>query len=124
MSAKDVSVLILTRNEEIHLERCLRSVEPFAKTVHVVDSFSTERTQLAGGRSVTFESDLVDENLRNLSWWIAKHNGYATREAIDLLNLEHGLFDRERNALRGQARGKRWIKEGIYSRLPPGLRAL
>lgn len=29
--------------------------------------------------------DIADINLNNLSWWIEKHNHYATREAIDML---------------------------------------
>ena len=33
-----------------------------------------------------------DINLNSLSWWTAKHNGYATREAIDILVRHHGLF--------------------------------
>ena len=40
----DITVIILTYNEEIHIRRCLENVTPFAKKVFVVDSPSTERT--------------------------------------------------------------------------------
>lgn len=40
----DVTVVILTKNEEVNLPDCLRSVEGFAKRVLVVDSQSTDRT--------------------------------------------------------------------------------
>ena len=46
MQASDhipVSVVVMTRNEERNIERCLRSAEPFAE-VFVVDSGSTDRT--------------------------------------------------------------------------------
>ena len=40
----DVTVVVLTKNEETNLVDCLRSLEGFAKRVVVVDSFSTDRT--------------------------------------------------------------------------------
>ncbi|MBO4283995.1 MAG: glycosyltransferase family 2 protein [Clostridia bacterium] len=41
----DVTVVILTKNEEANLPDCIRSVEGFAKRVVVVDSFSDDRTE-------------------------------------------------------------------------------
>ena len=40
----DLTVIILTYNEEIHIRRCLVNVCPIAKRVIVVDSPSTDRT--------------------------------------------------------------------------------
>lgn len=40
----DLSVIILTYNEELHLRRCLENVQPIAQDVFVIDSFSTDRT--------------------------------------------------------------------------------
>ena len=40
----DVSVVILTYNEELHLKRCLDNVTSFAKEIFVIDSFSTDKT--------------------------------------------------------------------------------
>lgn len=39
-----ISVLILTFNEELHIERCIRSLQPFSKDIFIVDSFSTDKT--------------------------------------------------------------------------------
>lgn len=39
-----VTVVILTKNEEIHLQRCLDSVHNFADSVVIVDSGSSDRT--------------------------------------------------------------------------------
>ena len=40
----DITVVILTFNEEMHIERCLRNVNEFAKKVYVIDSLSTDKT--------------------------------------------------------------------------------
>lgn len=40
----DLTVVILTRNESIHIERALQNLEGVAKRVVVVDSFSTDET--------------------------------------------------------------------------------
>lgn len=78
------------------------------------------------GRSVSFNGEIIDDNLNYLSWWTDKHNSYASREVVDLLNLEFGFMPHETVAdLRGgqQASVKRWLKEKIYARLPGGARA-
>lgn len=197
----NISAIILTKNEEIHIERCLKSVSQICKDIYVVDSFSTDKTckiatllgakvfqhkwennyskqfnwalenlpittewilrqdadeymsadlieeiksklpkmaddvsgvtmpclrifmgkeikhgilplillrlfrkkgskcevkfmdehiQVTGG-IVDFKYPFYDYNLKGLTWWIQKHNGYATREAIDLLDIEYNL---------------------------------
>lgn len=40
----DLSVIILTYNEEIHIRRCLDNVSPIATKVFIIDSYSTDRT--------------------------------------------------------------------------------
>lgn len=229
----DLSVIILTFNEEIHIERCLRSVQCIAKKVFIVDSYSTDRTveiaeslgakvwqhefinyakqfqwaldtllletgwvmrldadeypdsklveelqqrlpslpeKITGinlkrrhifmgrwikhgtryplillriwrtgkgrieqrwmdehivveaGKTITFAYDFSDHNLHNINWWTEKHNKYATREAIDILNRRYGLFYFDDVAPGmpdfSQAGFKRMIKERIYNALP------
>ena len=78
------------------------------------------------GKTENFEGEIIDDNLNPLTWWTEKHNGYASREVVDLLNLEFGFMPHETVAdLRGgqQAGIKRWLKENIYARLPGGIRA-
>jgi glycosyltransferase involved in cell wall biosynthesis len=78
------------------------------------------------GPTVDFWGELIDDNLNSLTWWTIKHNNYASREAVDLLNLEFGFMPHDSVAsLRGgkQAGVKRWIKEVLYARLPGGFRA-
>ena len=84
------------------------------------------RTHRGSGRTVRVEGDLIDDNLNSLSWWTDKHNGYASREAVELLNLEFKFLQRVDGILpseRSRA-GKQWVKENIYAILPPGIRAL
>ena len=40
----DISVIILTFNEEIHIKRCLDRIASDVKEVFVIDSYSTDRT--------------------------------------------------------------------------------
>lgn len=40
----DITTIILTYNEELHIRRCLENVCPFSKKVYVIDSPSTDRT--------------------------------------------------------------------------------
>ena len=78
------------------------------------------------GPTIDFNGELIDDNLNSLTWWTEKHNKYASREALELLNLEYHFMPHDSGAsLRGntQARIKRWMKEALYARLPGGMRA-
>lgn len=231
----NITVIILTYNEEQHIERCLKSVSTIADDVYVVDSFSTDQTvtiaekygvnvlrnrwvnhaaqfnwalgKLSGkrnwilridadeyltselimeiqeklpnmgmqidgvycnrmikfqgklirhggvyavpvlrlfrygkgmcemrwmdehimvaGSTAMFNGGIVDDNLNTLTWWIEKHNQYASREAVDLLNLEYHFqpLDSVASLSDEHVELKRWIKENVYCYLPGGLRA-
>lgn len=79
------------------------------------------------GTKVFIHGDIVDDNQNSITWWTTKHNGYATREMIELLNIRMGVAKRDgidSSDTKQQESRKRWVKENIYSRLPLGLRAL
>ncbi|MFG6637670.1 glycosyltransferase family 2 protein [Sulfitobacter sp. 1A12126] len=81
---------------------------------------------IVDGDTAEFSGEIVDDNLNSLSWWTEKHNSYASREVVDILNQQYNFMPQESVAkLRGgqQAGIKRWIKENVYARLPGGLRA-
>lgn len=88
----------------------------------VEDRWMDEHVIVWGGRTVTFDGGFADHNLFDLSSFTDKHNKYATREAIEVLNGRHKLFkgDVELTAKEGsrQAAVKRWIKERLYNRIP------
>jgi glycosyltransferase involved in cell wall biosynthesis len=79
------------------------------------------------GECIDLSSCIIDDNLNSVSWWIAKHNNYASREAIDLLNLKYqfAALDSVSDATTKSAISKkRWIKERLYAKLPLGMRSL
>ena len=70
-------------------------------------------------------ADIADINLNNITWWINKHNNYATREAIELLLGEMNVsLDNKTTVMNFSARIKRWLKHSVYAHLPLGMRAL
>lgn len=84
---------------------------------HIVVSGAVSRSELV----------VSDINLNSVTWWTAKHNGYASREAIELLSRRHGF--RVNDELRSggaspQAQRRRFLKETVYARIPMGLRGL
>ena len=61
----------------------------------------------------------VDHNLNSLGWWTNKHNNYAIREAIDLLDTELGLkVKTEENAVLSQDASHKRLKKMKYAKLP------
>lgn len=78
------------------------------------------------GRTMSLSGAMIDDNLRSLAWWIEKHNGYSSREAVDLLNLEYQFAQQNSVAALSQSSIglKRWIKENVYAKMPGGGRAL
>jgi glycosyltransferase involved in cell wall biosynthesis len=91
------------------------------------DRWMDEHIVLRSGHSVRISAELFDENLNNIGWWVNKHNGYATREAIDLLQERyepaHGAAIAA-SGLHFQDRFRRFLKHGVYARIPPMLRAV
>lgn len=80
---------------------------------------------LVDGPITTLQGELLDDNLKPLTWWIEKHNSYASREVVAILDAEYGFLGRDTSYVpEGQAGVKRWLKEKVYARLPGGLRAL
>jgi len=230
----DISVIILTYNEELHIQRCIESILPIAKDIFIIDSFSTDQTvemakslgakvyqnkwennhakqfnwaldnlpiqtkwvlrldadeyftpelveefkqklplldstitgiilplrrfflgriikrgtgkillmrvfqygkakceqrwmdehiQLIEGKTTEFVFEFADDNLNNLTWWTTKHNGYAIREAVDLLDTELNFSDTGKdNELTGQAALKRKRKLS-YAKKPLFIRS-
>ena len=83
-----------------------------------------EHIVLNRGRISRLPGAIIDDNLNSLTWWTQKHNLYANREAVDLLDrrYELGLAEQAASGLNRQARLKRWLKNRVYARLPLGVR--
>ena len=41
---KTISAIVITKNEEMHIESCIKCLQPFADEVIIFDSMSTDRT--------------------------------------------------------------------------------
>lgn len=83
-----------------------------------------EHIKLDSGKTENIDIVQVDKNLNDLSWWTSKHNSYATREMIDLLDTKHEIFSKnelEPNLFGSTEEKKRWLKLK-YSNMPLFLR--
>ena len=90
-------------------------------TAKLEDRWMDEHVVLDKGETIFFKHDMVDHNLNDLTWWINKHNSYASREVIDLMHIENKTTSAQNveSTLSGeQYSRKRWVKENIYSRIP------
>lgn len=86
-----------------------------------------EHIKIVHGDSIKVPVKFFDNNLNSISWWINKHNNYAIREALDILN-ENYLFKIDSSLeingkiFASQAERKRSLKS-IYNKLPRYFRA-
>lgn len=128
----DLTVIILTYNEEIHIRRCLENVCPIAKKVIVVDSPSTDRTveicrefdnvevvvhKYPGNQAAQFNWAL--DNLTIDTEWILRLDAdeYLMPELVEELKeklptLPEGVTGVE--LIRRHIFMGRWVKHGIY----------
>ncbi len=125
----DVNGLVL-RFEVNFMGKKLRhgGIYPFRKLLvfkygkgQIEDRNMDEHIVLLEGRSIEVKSDSEHHDFKDLTYWINKHNGYSSREALDYYEYKD---DREDGAaLDSRAKLKRFIKFRIYYRLPMGMRA-
>lgn len=129
----DVRGVVLKR-KHIFLERWIRHGGRYPLlllriwrrgTARLEDRWMDEHIVLEGGRTVTFGGGFADHNLHDLTFFIDKHNKYATREAIEVVTARHGLIPRDAALMAtdgmAQAGRKRALKDEVYNRLPFGL---
>ncbi|MDA9774809.1 glycosyltransferase family 2 protein [Algibacter sp.] len=83
-----------------------------------------ERMKITQGETTELQGDLIDHNLNNLTNWTQKHNGYATREAIDILNSMYNFKNTasvKANLFGNGEERRRWFKTR-YLKLPLFIR--
>lgn len=104
--------------ERVHLLRVWRRGRARCE-----ERWMDEHMQLSAGRSVLFQHDFADDNLKPLSWWITKHAGYAVREVADVLLArsagQGGQVRQNRDNLL-----MRWLKRFFYGAIPRFVRPL
>lgn len=95
---------------------------------HIEGRWMDERIVTTHGAHLRLRGgDLVDENLKDITWWTDKHNGYATKQMIDFISLEQPLFpvdQRVRHDNNNTAKWKRFLRNIIYAGAPLYFRAV
>lgn len=122
---------IVVRFEVNFMGRPLRhgGIYPFKKLLifkygkgNIEDRQMDEHIVLFEGTSVEVKHDSLHHDYKDLSAWIAKHNNYSSREAMDYyLAGDHN--GEENSGYSMPVRIKRFIKYHIYYKLPMGFRA-
>lgn len=88
----------------------------------VEDRWMDEHVVVQGGTTIILDGGFADYNLNGLTFFIDKHNKYATREAIEVIAQRKALFRRDERlsgvSASRQAHIKRLIKERLYNRIP------
>ncbi|WP_255032521.1 MULTISPECIES: glycosyltransferase family 2 protein [unclassified Rhodococcus (in: high G+C Gram-positive bacteria)] len=89
----------------------------------IEDRWMDEHIVLKSGSSVVISGTFDDNNLKGIGFFTQKHNGYATREAMDVLISKYSLGDLppQLESIRKnmtQDRVKRLVKTRIYNRIP------
>lgn len=79
------------------------------------------------GRTLLTNINVIEANYdrqENITLWTTKHNGYSTREAIEIIIANHQIRNIESVAkfFGNKTERKRWIKENFYSKIPLFIR--
>lgn len=83
-----------------------------------------EHAVILEGHADYLEHDFVDYNRKDLAFWTNKHEGYAQREVMSLLQLYKGRhIEAEASFFGSPEMKRRWLKNNIYTRAPLFLRA-
>ena len=132
MRPLDLSVIILTYNEELHIARCLDNVSQIAKEIFIIDSYSTDRTldiALQYPKVKVLQNKWENNYAKQFNWglehadikteWILRLDAdeYLLPELVTELCEKmpalpadvNGIIFNRRHIFMGQ-----WMKRGIY----------
>lgn len=127
----DISAIILTYNEEIHIDRCLKNISSIVKKVFIIDSYSTDNTLEIAKRykNVTILQNKWVNYATQFNWalenapietnWVLRLDAdeYLTDELIEELKIKLPTLSNEISGITIKRRhifiGK-WIKRGTY----------
>jgi len=74
-----ITAIILTYNEELHLERCIKSLQSFCSRICVVDSYSTDQTiEIAKSLGADVFQNAWENNYAKQLNWAINHCQIAT----------------------------------------------
>ena len=109
----EISVVIMTLNEERNMERCLQSVREIADEIIVVDSFSTDRTEeICLKHGAKFIRHSFEGYIDQRKYLIAQ----ASNDHILMLDADEALSDELRASILSVK--KNWTHDGYnFNRL-------
>jgi len=91
-------------------------------TGRIEQRWMDEHIFVEGGSTVHFKGGFADHNLNDLTFFTDKHNKYAVKEAIEVLNAKYQLLAGDTPLMAHSASRQAWIKrqikERIYNKLP------
>lgn len=128
----DLTVVVLTYNEELHIRRCLENVAPIAKRVVIVDSFSTDKT-LEIAREFPnvdiLQNKWENNHAKQFNWgldhanittkWVLRLDAdeYLTKELVEELKTKLPGLPEDVSGIVLKRRHiflDKWMKRGIY----------
>lgn len=128
----DLSVIILTKNEQLHIKRCLDNVNKIAKDIFIIDSFSTDQTieiSKTYPNVHVFQHKWENNHAKQFNWglanvpistkWILRLDAdeYLTPELIDELKEKLPYLSDDITGIILKRRHifmNKWMKNGIY----------
>ncbi|MFI5164698.1 MAG: glycosyltransferase family 2 protein [Bacteroidia bacterium] len=104
-----LSVVIITFNEEKNIARCLDSVQDIADDIVVVDSFSTDRTEeICRAKGARFVPHKFEGHIEQKNWAITQ----AKFPYVLSLDADEALSDELKRSI--LAVKNNWTKDGYY----------
>ena len=65
----DITVVILTYNEERHIERCIQSIKKYSDNIYIIDSYSTDNTiQICKSLNVNILQNKFINQSKQFTW--------------------------------------------------------
>ncbi|WP_339726235.1 glycosyltransferase family 2 protein [uncultured Paraglaciecola sp.] len=87
---------------------------------HIEQRWMDEHIVLNNGTSTFLQGGFADDNLNSVSWFIDKHNKYASREMVDIMlkRLMPNTDSKITQATSLSIKLKRFLKQSVYMKLP------
>lgn len=113
-----ISVVVLTYNEEIHIERLLKNVSDWCDEIFVVDSFSTDKTlEIARKYGAKIVQHPFENQARQFNW--ALDNLEIKNDWILRLDADEYLTEELKNEIKGKFSFFETLTEAQPVNLPP-----
>lgn len=127
----DLTAIILTKNEKLHIERCIKNLTGIANRIILIDSYSTDNTQeiawnlgaeviehkWPGNQAEQFNWAL--DNINITTEWILRLDAdeYLLPELIEEIKIKLPKIDTDVTGIEFKRRHiflNKWMKHGIY----------